>query len=120
MDRYVDGFVIPIMKNKVDQYKLVAERAGSLWKEHGALEYWECLADDLEVNNMVSFKKAADTVEGETVVFSWIVFESREHRDKVNAAVMADPRMGDMMKEISDPFDCKRAVYGGFRKLVQL
>ena len=120
MDRYVDGFVIPIPKDKLDTYKRIAEKAGALWKEHGALEYWECLADDLDCKDMVPFTKAAGTREGETVVFSWILFESREHRDKVNAAVMADPRIKEMMDMGTEPFDCKRMVYGGFRKLVQL
>lgn len=120
MDRYVDGFVIPIPKDKLDAYKRIAEKAGTIWKEHGALEYWECLADDLDCKDMVPFTKAADTREGETVVFSWILFESRQHRDKVNAAVMADPRIKEMMDLGSEPFDCKRMVYGGFRKLVQL
>ena len=120
MEKYVDGFVIPLSKAKVDEYKRIAERAGAIWKEHGALEYWECLGDDLDATNMVSFKKAAGTSEGETVVFSWIVFESREHRDKVNAAVMADPRIKEIMEQGSEPFDCKRMVYGGFRKLVEM
>ncbi|KJS00561.1 MAG: RNA signal recognition particle 4.5S RNA [Desulfobulbaceae bacterium BRH_c16a] len=120
MERYVDGFVIPLPKNKLDEYKRIAERAGAIWKEHGALEYWECLGDDLDIKDMVSFRKAAGTNEGETVVFSWIVYESREHRDKVNAAVMADPRIGEMMKEGAEPIDCKRMVYGGFKKLVQM
>jgi uncharacterized protein YbaA (DUF1428 family) len=120
MERYVDGFVIPIPKDKVDEYKRIAEKAGGIWKEHGALEYWECLGDDLDVKDMVSFKKAANTEENETVVFSWIVYESREHRDKVNAAVMADPRINDMMQKGSEPFDCKRMAYGGFRKLVKI
>jgi uncharacterized protein YbaA (DUF1428 family) len=120
MERYVDGFVIPLPENRVDQYKNIAEKAGAIWKEHGALEYWECIADDLNTKDMVSFRKAADAGENETVVFAWIVFESREHRDKVNAAVMADPRLKDMMQDGSEPFDCKRMVYGGFSKLVLL
>jgi uncharacterized protein YbaA (DUF1428 family) len=120
MEKYIDGFVIPLPKEKIDEYKTIAERAGAIWKEHGALEYWECLGDDLDAANMVSFKKAAGTGEGETVVFSWIVFESREHRDKVNAAVMADPRIKEIMEQSSEPFDCKRMVYGGFRKLIEM
>jgi uncharacterized protein YbaA (DUF1428 family) len=83
-------------------------------------EYWECLGDDLDIKDMVSFRKAANAGEDETVVFSWIVFESREHRDKVNAAVMADPPIAEMMEQGSEPFDCKRMVYGGFRKLVEI
>jgi len=120
MERYVDGFVIPLPIDKVDDYKRIADRAGAIWKEHGALEYWECLGDDLDIKDMVSFRKAADCSGGETVVFSWIVFESREHRDKVNAAVMADPRIQEIMQGLAEPFDCKRMVYGGFRKMVKL
>lgn len=120
MERYVDGFVIPLPLDKVDDYKRLADRAGALWKEHGALEYWECLGDDLEVKDMVSFKKAAGCDAGETVVFSWIVFASREDRDRVNAAVMADPRLQEIMEGMTEPADCKRMVYGGFRKMVRL
>ena len=120
MERYIDGFVIPLPRDKVDDYKRIAEKAGVIWKEHGALEYWECIGDDLEVKDMVSFRKAADTGEGETVVFSWIVYESREHRDKVNAAVMADPRIQELMEPGGEPFDCKRMAYGGFRELVHM
>lgn len=120
MKKYIDGFVIPLPRDKVDDYKRIAEIAGVIWKEHGALEYWECIGDDLEVKDMVSFRKAADTGEGETVVFSWIVYESREHRDKVNAAVMADPRIKELMEPGAEPFDCKRMAYGGFRELVHM
>lgn len=120
MERYIDGFVIPLPRDKVHDYKRIAETAGAIWKEHGALEYWECIGDDLEVKDMVSFRKVAGTGEGETVVFSWIVFASREHRDQVNAAVMADPRMKELMTQDADPFDCSRMAYGGFRELVQL
>lgn len=118
MERYVDGFVIPLSIGKLEEYKHIAEKAGAIWKEHGALEYWECVGDDLDSGNMVSFRKAADAGDGETVIFSWIVYASREHRDKVNAAVMADPRIKEMMEQIAEPFDCKRMVYGGFAGLV--
>jgi uncharacterized protein YbaA (DUF1428 family) len=118
MENYVDGFLIPIPKDKVEEYKRIAEMAGALWKEHGALEYWECIGDDLDVKDMISFKTAAKAEEDETVIFSWIVYESREQRDKVNAAVMADPRLAEMMKPGFEPFDYKRMAYGGFRKLV--
>jgi uncharacterized protein YbaA (DUF1428 family) len=121
MEKYVDGFLIPLPKDKVDEYLRMAERAGAIWKEHGALEYWECIGDDLDVQNFVSFKSAARAEENETVIFSWIVYESRAHRDQVNAAVMADPRMAEMMKpDFPAPFDCKRMAYGGFRKIVEL
>jgi len=121
MEKYVDGFVIPIAKEHVGKYKEMAQKAGELWKEHGALEFYECAGDDLEIENMLSFKQAAKASEEETVIFSWIVFESREHRDRVNAAVMDDARMKEMMKS-SDPktFDYKRMAYGGFKTLVKL
>jgi uncharacterized protein YbaA (DUF1428 family) len=113
MEKYVDGFVIPIPKDKINEYRRIAEKAGSIWKEHGALEYWECIGDDLDVKDQVPFPLAAKANSGETVVFAWIVFESREHRDKVNQAVMNDPRMAEEMKPGAQPFDCKRIVYGG-------
>lgn len=120
MEKYIDGFVIPLPREKVDDYRRIAEKAGLIWKEHGALDYWECIGDDLETKDMVSFRNAADAGEDETVVFSWIVFASREHRDEVNAAVMADPRIKEMMGQDTEPFDCKRMAYGGFRELVHL
>jgi uncharacterized protein YbaA (DUF1428 family) len=120
MSRYVDGFVIPIPKNKIDEYRKVAEFAGKIWKEHGALDYWECLGDDLEAKDMVSFPQLANVGADETVVFSWIVYESREQRDLVNAKVMADPRINEMCDPDNPPFDCKRMAYGGFTELVHL
>ncbi len=120
MDKYVDGFLIPLARDKIDEYRVMAETAREVWKEHGALEYRECIGDDLEVEGMVSFLKAAGAKEGETVVFSWIVYESKVHRDKVNAAVMADPRINDMCTPESSPFDVARMAYGGFRILVEL
>jgi uncharacterized protein YbaA (DUF1428 family) len=120
-EKYVDGFLIPIAKDNVSKYKEIAQKAGEVWKEHGALEYYECVGDDLDIEGMVSFKKAAGTSEEETVIFSWIVFESREHRDRVNQAVMADPRMNEMMESGgSEPFDFRRMAYGGFKTLVNL
>ena len=119
MEKYVDGFLIPIAKDKVSEYREIAQKAGEVWKEHGALEYYECIGDDLDNEGMVSFKKAADTSEGETVIFSWIVFESREHRDRVNAAVMNDTRIKEMMETGPEPFDYKRMAYGGFKTLVR-
>lgn len=119
MKKYVDGYVIPISKNNLDDYKQIAELAGSIWKEHGALEFIECVGDDLDQKELISFKQAASADENETVIFSWIIFESREHRDKVNAAVMNDPRLAKMMNsDSSQPFDCKRMVCGGFKVLV--
>jgi len=121
MERYVDGFLIPIAKENVGKYKELAQKAGEIWKEHGALEYYECVGDDLEIEKMVSFKKSADASENETVIFAWIVFESREHRDKVNAAVMEDPRLKEAMHSAdSKAFDYKRMAYGGFKTLVTI
>jgi uncharacterized protein YbaA (DUF1428 family) len=121
MERYVDGFLIPIAKDKVSKYREIAQKAGKIWKELGALEYYECIGDDLDIEEMVSFKKAANASEEETVVFSWIVYESKEQRDKINEKVMNDPRMKEMM-ESGDPdlFDYRRMAYGGFRTLVNL
>jgi uncharacterized protein YbaA (DUF1428 family) len=120
MERYVDGFLIPIAKNKLREYREMAQKAGEVWKEHGALEYYECVGDDLDIEGMLSFKEVADTYEEETVIFSWIVFESREQRDRVNAAVMDDPRIKEMMESGSEPpFDYKRMAYGGFKTLVR-
>jgi len=120
MERYVDGFLIPIAKDKVGKYREIAQKSGEVWKEHGALEYYECIGDDLDIEDMVSFKKAANASEEETVIFSWIVFESREQRDRVNAAVMNDPRLKEMMESGFEPFDYRRMAYGGFKTLVNL
>ena len=120
MSQYVDGFVIPIPKDKVEEYRQVAEKAGRIWKEHGALDYWECIGDDFEVKEMVSFPQLADIGPDETVVFSWVVFASREHRDQVNAKIMADPRIKELCVPGSEPFDCKRMAYGGFKVIVHL
>jgi uncharacterized protein YbaA (DUF1428 family) len=118
MSKYVDGFVIPIPKDNVEKYREIAQTAGEVWKEHGALDYYECLGDDLDVEKVVSFRDIAGAVENETVIFSWIVFESREHRDKVNAAVMEDERLKDMMNPDEQAFDVKRMAYGGFKTIV--
>ncbi len=119
MERYVDGFLIPIAKDRVNEYREMAQKAGEIWKELGALEYYECVGDDLDIEEMVSFKKAADASEDETVIFSWIVFESREQRDRVNAAVMNDPRIKEMMESGPELFDYRRMAYGGFKTLVR-
>jgi uncharacterized protein YbaA (DUF1428 family) len=118
MERYVDAFVIPIEKDKLDKYLESSERAGQIWKEHGALAYVECIGDDLEVEalGMGTFNQMAKTTDKETVIFSWIVYESKEHRDQVNKAVMADPHMDEMEML----FDVKRMAFGGFRTIVNL
>lgn len=119
MAHYVDGFVLPIPKDKIDLYRSVAEEAGKIWREHGALEYRECIAEDMDAKDMVSFLQLAGATPEETVVFAWIVFESRASRDDVNAKVIADPRLRQMMSEGSMPFDLKRMAYGGFETLVK-
>lgn len=117
MARYVDGFVLPVPKN-LKAYSRMAQKAGKVWREHGALDYKECVGDDLDVKFGMPFPRQIKLKPGETVVFAYIVFKSRAHRDRVNAKVMKDPRLADSMDERSMPFDAKRMVYGGFRVLV--
>ena len=117
---YVDGFLLPLPKRKVNAYLEVSRKAGKSWKEHGAVEYRECVGDDLNIKNMTGFPKVARTKAGETVVFSWIVYKSRAHRDAVNKRVMKDPRMNTMMDPKDMPFDVKRMAMGGFKVAVDL
>lgn len=117
---YVDGFVLPVPKKKLPAYRRMAQKAGKVWREHGALEYRECVGDDLNVKGMASFLRLVKPKPGETVLFSWIVYQSRAHRDRVVAKVMKDPRLATMMEPKSMPFDMKRMVYGGFKTLVDL
>ena len=116
MARYVDGFVLPVPKKKVEAYRRMAQRAGKVWVEHGALEFHECVGDDLNA----SFRKVARAKPSETVFFSWIVYKSRADRDRVNAKVMKDPRIVKEMEAQSMPFDVKRMVMGGFKSVVDL
>ena len=118
---YVDGFVLPVPKKNMPAYRRMAQKAGKVWKEHGALEYFECTGDDLEVKEGcgMPFTKLAKLKPDETVVFSWIVYKSKAHRDRVNAKVMKDPRLGSMMDIKAMPFDVKRMAYGGFKMLVK-
>ncbi len=120
MARYVDGFVLPVPKRNLDAYRRQARKAGKIWREHGALEYRECLADDVKVGKITSFPQSVKRKRDETVVFSWIVFKSRAHRDRVNAKVMKDPRLADIMDPKAMPFDAKRMIYGGFSVLVDV
>jgi uncharacterized protein YbaA (DUF1428 family) len=115
--RYVDGFVLPVPKKNLQAYRRLAQKAGRIWRKHGALEYRECVGDDLNVKMGVPFPRRIKLKRGETVVFSWIVYKSRAHRDRVNAKVMKDPRLANMDPK-SMPFDVKRMVYGGFKTLV--
>ena len=116
--RYVDGFLLPLPKKNLQAYRRMAQKAGKIWVEHGALEYRECAGDDLNVNGLVPFPRTIKLRCGETVVFAWIVFKSRADRDRVNARVMKDPRLADSIDPKSMPFDVKRMVYGGFKVLV--
>lgn len=120
MGKYVDGFVIPMAKENVEKYSLMAQKAGDIWMEHGALQYVEAVGDDLEIEKMLSFKTISGASDDETVIFAWIVYESREHRDKVNEAVMSDPRLKEAMEACNNLFDFKRMAYGGFKTLVTL
>jgi uncharacterized protein YbaA (DUF1428 family) len=118
MARYVDGFVLPVPKKNLAKYRRIAELAGKVWREHGAIEYVEAAGDDLKNTMGASFPKAARGKKGETVVFSWIVYKSKAHRNAVNKKVMKDPRIVGMMNEKSTPFDLKRMVMGGFKAIV--
>jgi len=115
---YVDGYVLPVPKNKLKAYMAMAKKAAKIWKDHGALLCCESAAEDLDVKFGVPFSKQIKLKAGETVVFSWIVFKSRKHRDSVNAKVMKDPRIASMCDPKDMPFDCKRMVYGGFKIMV--
>jgi uncharacterized protein YbaA (DUF1428 family) len=115
---YVDGFVLPVPKKNLNAYRRLAQKASKVWLDHGALDYKECAGDDLNVKCGVPFLKSARARSGETVVFAYIVFKSRAHRDRVNAKVMKDPRIQEMGDPSSMPFDVKRMAYGGFTVLV--
>lgn len=113
---YIDGFVVPVPKAKIEAYKAVAELASQVWREHGALEYREWIADDVKPGKVTSFPQSVQLQDDETVVFAWIVFKSRAHRDEVNQKVMEDSRM--KTDPSTWPFDGKRLIYGGFAPLL--
>ena len=115
---YVDGFVLPVPKKNLKAYIRMATKAGTIWRKYGALDYKECAGDDLKVKMGVPFPRQMKLKPGETVVFSYIVYKSRAHRDRVNAKVMKDPQIQNMCDPKDMPFDCKRMVYGGFKVLV--
>ncbi|MDB6021756.1 MAG: hypothetical protein JWQ04_1613 [Pedosphaera sp.] len=119
MAHYIDGFVLPVPKKNIAAYRRLAQRASKIWREHGALEYRECVGDDLDVKFGVPFPRGIKAKPEETVVFAWIVYKSRGHRDRVNAKVMKDPRIAKMCDPKDMPFDCKRMLYGGFKTLVE-
>jgi uncharacterized protein YbaA (DUF1428 family) len=115
---YVDGFLIPVPKKNLAAYRKMAAKAGKIWMELGALEYRECVGDDLKTKGMTSFTKSAGAKATEAVVFSWIVYKNKAHRDRVNSKVMKDPRILKIMKQTAMPFDAKRMAYGGFKTIV--
>ncbi|WP_411885274.1 DUF1428 domain-containing protein [Polaromonas sp. YR568] len=120
MARYVDGFVLPVPVEKIDAYRKLASKAGKIWMEYGALEYTECIADDVQPGKLTSFPQSVKLKKDEVVVFSWITFKSRKQRDSINKKVMADPRLEGMMDPKNHPFDGKRMFWGGFKTIVEL
>jgi uncharacterized protein YbaA (DUF1428 family) len=117
---YVDGFVVPVPKKKLAAYRSMARKAGKIWKDHGALEFRECVADDVKPGKLTSFPQSVKLARNETVMFSWITYKSRAHRNRVNAKVMKDPRFAKMANPKDMPFDGKRLIYGGFKVFVSL
>lgn len=117
---YVDGFVAPVPKKNLAAYRRMARKAGKIWREHGALQYVECVADDVKRGKHKSFPQSVKLKPGEVVCFSWIVYRSRSHRDRVNKKVMADPRLAEYMDPKALPFDGKRMFWGGFKPIVSL
>ena len=123
MTHYIDGFVLPVPRDQLDVYRDVVEKIADIWKEHGALDYSEFVSDDSKLEGTRSFSDFAGAKDDETIVFGWVVFESREARDLANERVAADPRMTDLIEPLTQPlrpiFDANRMMYGGFRSLVQ-
>ena len=117
---YVDGFVVPVKKAKLESYRRLARKMAAVCKEYGALEYVECVADDVKPGKHTSFPQSVKLKDGETVMFSWIVYKSRKDRDRINAKVMADPRLAPMMNSKDLPFDGKRMFWGGFKAVVEV
>jgi uncharacterized protein YbaA (DUF1428 family) len=117
---YVDGFVVPVPKAKLDAYLAMSRSCGAVWREYGALEFRECVGDDVKPGKLTSFPQAVDLQDGEVVVFSWIVYASRAKRDEINDKVMKDPRLAEMMDPAKLPFDGKRMIYGGYEMQVDL
>jgi len=120
MPRYVDGFVVPVPKKNIAAYRRMAKRAGKVWRDHGALEYVECMADDVKPGKWTSFPQSVKLKKGETVWFSFVVYKSRQHRDRVNAKAMKDKRLAAWMNPKNLPFDARRMIFGGFKPLVTL
>lgn len=120
MARYVDGFIVAIPTRNVEAYRKLSRKSGKVWMEHGALEYVECIADDVKPGKLTSFPQSVKLKADETVAFSWITYKSRKHRDTVNKKVFADPRLAAMMDMKNLPFDGKRMIFGGFKSIVEL
>lgn len=119
MASYVDGYVLPVPKKNIEEYRRIAQLASKVWMDHGALEYRECVGEDLNLSFGVPFPKAIKSKPSETVVFAWVVYKSRKHRDSVNKKVMSDPRLAAMCDGKKMPFDCKRMICGGFTAIVE-
>jgi len=115
---YVDGFIVPVPKKKVNAYKKIAKLASKVWRDHGALDYRECVADDVKVGKITSFPRSVKRKSNETVVFAWITYKSRKHRDAVMKKVMKDKRLAAFMTPQAMPFDTKRMIFGGFKTIV--
>ena len=118
MARYVDGYVLPVPKRRLADYRRIARRAGKVWRSHGALQYTECVADDVKRGKWTSFPRSVKLKSGETVIFAYVVYKSRAQRDRINRAVMKDPRLADLMDPKAMPFDGKRMFWGGFKTIV--
>ena len=118
MAHYIDGFVLPVPRDRLNEYKRLVEAAAEIWKEHGALDYWEYVGDDLKLEGTRSFTDLVAATENETIVFGWVAFESREARDLANEKVAADPRMAELINSSNSGFDAERMAYGGFRSFV--
>jgi uncharacterized protein YbaA (DUF1428 family) len=114
---YVDGFLLPVPTKNLEAYRRIAKLAGKVWREHGALDYHECVADDVKPGKWTSFPQSVKLKKDETVIFAWITYKSRAHRDRVNTKVMKDPRLS--MDSKAMPFDGKRMIFGGFKTLVK-
>ena len=117
--RYIDGFVLPVPKKNLAAYRRMAQTAGKVWRDHGALEYVECVADDVQPGKLTSFPQSVRLKPSETVIFAYIVYKSRAQRDRINAKVMKDPRLANMMDPKAMPFDAKRMFWGGFKSIVE-
>jgi uncharacterized protein YbaA (DUF1428 family) len=119
MPHYVEGFVVPVPRSKVAAYRRMSRKAGKVWREHGALDYVECMGDDVKPGKWTSFPQSVKLRKGEVVWFSWILYRSRRDRDRINAKVMKDPRLASMMDPKNMPFDGKRMFWGGFKVMVR-